>query len=148
MYDNAETISRSLAGIRKNGLVKRLESSFYAFQVSIANFKQANQNMIDMFANDKIFIAPDLDINNLIAAGLSEEEIEEKLNAKAQDNPKNASFRAADFNPGYIGMLKKDQEILEQMCSDWASVTEADDSKFAKFNDLIKHELFKADRNP
>lgn len=45
-------------------------------------------------------------------------------------------------------MLKKDQEILEQMCSDWASVTEADDSKFAKFNDLIKHELFKADRNP
>lgn len=148
LYDNAETISRSLAGIRKNGLVKRLESSFYAFQVSIANFKQANQNMIDMFANDKIFIAPDLDINNLIAAGLSEEEIEEKLNAKAQDNPKNASFRAADFNPEYIGMLKKDQEILEQMCSDWASVTEADDSKFAKFNDLIKHELFKADRNP
>lgn len=104
--------------------------------------------MIDMFANDKIFITPDLDINNLIAAGLSEEEIEEKLNAKAQDNPKNASFRAADFNPEYIGMLKKDQEILEQMCSDWASVTEADDSKFAKFNDLIKHELFKADRNP
>lgn len=50
LYDNAETISRSLAGIRKNGLVKRLESSFYAFQVSIANFKQANQNMIDMFA--------------------------------------------------------------------------------------------------
>lgn len=148
LYDNAETISRSLAGIRKNGLVKRLESSFYAFQVSIANFKQANQNMIDMFANDKIFIAPDLDINNLIAAGVSEEEIEEKLNAKAQDNPKNASFRAADFKPEYIGMLKKDQEILEQMCSDWASVTEADDSKFAKFNDLIKHELFKTDRNP
>lgn len=28
LYDNAELISRSLAGIRKNGLVKRLESSF------------------------------------------------------------------------------------------------------------------------
>ena len=39
LYDNAETISRSLAGIRKNGLVKRLESSFHAFQVSIENFK-------------------------------------------------------------------------------------------------------------
>ena len=48
LYDNAELISRSLAGIRKNGLVKRLESSFYAFQVSIENFHQANQNMIDM----------------------------------------------------------------------------------------------------
>ena len=148
LYDNAETISRSLAGIRKNGLVKRLESSFYAFQVSIANFKQANQNMIDMFVNGKVFIAPDLDINNLIAAGLSEEEIEEKLNAKAQNNPKNASFRVADFRPEYIEMLRKDQEILERMYSDWSSVTEADDSKFAKFNDLLKHELFKTDRNP
>ena len=74
LYDNAELISRSLAGIRKNGLVKRLESSFYAFQVSIENFKQANQNMIDMFDNDKVFIAPDLDINMLLESGLSEEE--------------------------------------------------------------------------
>lgn len=40
LYDNAELISHSLAGIRKNGLVKRLESSFYAFQVSLDNFRQ------------------------------------------------------------------------------------------------------------
>ena len=97
LYDNAELISRSLAGIRKNGLVKRLESSFYAFQVSIQNFRQANQNMLDMFANDKVFIAPDLDINLLLENGLSEEEIEEKLNAKAETNPKNAVFHADDF---------------------------------------------------
>ena len=148
LYDNAETISRSLAGIRKNGLVKRLESSFYAFQVSIENFRQANQNMIDMFANDKVFIAPDLDINNLLAAGLSDEEIEEKLNAKAQDNPKNAVFHASDFKSDYLDMLKKDRDILEQMCADWSTVTDADDSKFAKFNDLLKHDLFKKDHNP
>ena len=79
LYDNAELISRSLAGIRKNGLVKRLESSFYAFQVSLYNFCQANQNMIDMFERDKVFIAPDLDINMLLESGLSDEEIEEKL---------------------------------------------------------------------
>lgn len=90
LYDNAELISRSLAGIRKNGLVKRLESSFYAFQVSLDNFRQANQNMIDMFNNNKVFIAPDLDINMLLESGFTEEEIEEKLNAKAEDNPKNA----------------------------------------------------------
>ena len=62
LYDNAALISRSLAGIRKNGLVKRLESSFHAFQVSIENFKKANQNMINMFDNDKVFIAPDLSL--------------------------------------------------------------------------------------
>lgn len=148
LYDNAETISRSLAGIRKNGLVKRLESSFHAFQVSIENFKIANQNMIDMFNNDKVFIAPDLDINNLLAAGWSEEEIEEKLNAKAQDNPKNAMFTANDFRPEFIEMLRADQKILEQMYIDWSVVTDADDSKFAKFNELLKHELFRVERNP
>jgi helicase, SNF2/RAD54 family len=148
LYDNAELISRSLAGIRKNGLVKRLESSFYAFQVSIENFHQANQNMIDMFDNDKVYIAPDLDINLLLESGLSEEEIEEKLNAKASNNPKNAIFHAADFRPEFIDMLHNDQAILEQMLADWKDISDEDDSKFAKFNELLKHELFRGDRNP
>lgn len=148
LYDNAELISRSLAGIRKNGLVKRLESSFYAFQVSIENFHQANQNMIDMFDNDKVYIAPDLDINLLLESGLSEEEIEEKLNAKASNNPKNVIFHAADFRPKFIDMLHNDQAILEQMLADWKDISDEDDSKFAKFNELLKHELFKSDRNP
>lgn len=148
LYDNAELISRSLAGIRKNGLVKRLESSFYAFQVSIQNFRQANQNMLDMFANDKVFIAPDLDINLLLENGLSEEEIEEKLNAKAETNPKNAVFNADDFRPEFVEMLRADQAILEKMWNDWQDISDGDDSKFAKFNELLKHELFKAERNP
>lgn len=148
LYDNAELISRSLAGIRKNGLVKRLESSFYAFQVSIQNFRQANQNMLDMFVNDKVFIAPDLDINLLLENGLSEEEIEEKLNAKAEMNPKNAVFHADDFRQEFVEMLRADQAVLEKMWNDWQDISDDDDSKFAKFNELLKHELFKAERNP
>lgn len=148
LYDNAELISRSLAGIRKNGLVKRLESSFYAFQVSLSNFRQANQNMLDMFNRDKVFIAPDLDINNLLESGYTDEEIEEKLNAKAEDNPKNSVFKAEDFKPEFIEMLQGDQETLEKMCKAWEKITDADDSKFAKFNELLKHELFKEDCNP
>ena len=148
LYDNAELISRSLAGIRKNGLVKRLESSFYAFQVSLDNFRQANKNLIDMFNRDKVFIAPDLDINNLLESGYTDEEIEEKLNAKAEDNPKNSVFKAEDFKPEFIEMLQSDQDTLEKMCKAWEKITDADDSKFAKFNELLKHELFKEDRNP
>lgn len=148
LYDNAEVISRSLSGIRKNGLVKRLESSFYAFYESLKSFRQANQNMIDMWENDKIIIAPDLDINALIEAGYSEEEIEEKMNQKAETNPKNAAFRREDFNPEYIDKLRHDQHLLEKMCKDWEDIDDDDDSKFAKFEDLLKHELFKKDRNP
>lgn len=148
LYDNAELISRSLAGIRKNGLVKRLESSFYAFQISIQNFRQANQNMLDMFANNKVFVAPDLDINLLLENGFSEEEIEEKLNAKAETNPKNAVFHTYDFRPEFIEMLQADQAILEKMWKDWQGISDEDDSKFAKFKELLKHELFKSEYNP
>ncbi|MBR6122353.1 SWF/SNF helicase family protein, partial [Candidatus Saccharibacteria bacterium] len=34
------------------------------------------------------------------------------------------------------------------LCKKWDSVTDADDSKFAKFKDLLDHELFKASKNP
>ena len=148
LYDNAELISRSLAGIRKNGLVKRLESSFYAFKISVDNFRQANENMITMWENDKIFIAPDMDINLLYAQGYTDDEIEEKLNEKAEVNPKNAVFKRDDFNPEYIEMLRQDQKLLDEMWLEWEYIDDDDDSKFAKFEDLLKHELFKKDRNP
>ena len=150
LYDNAQLISRSLANIRKNGLVKRLESSFYAFKTSIGRFCDANQYMINMFDNDRVFIAPDLDINHLYDLGLDDDEIEERLQQKAEENPKNAVFKAEDFDPVFIEMLRADQKVLETMCADWETVEVegADDSKFAKFNDILKHELFKIDRNP
>lgn len=148
LYDNAELISRSLAGIRKNGLVKRLESSFYAFKISVDNFRQANENMIKMWENDRIFIAPDMDINKLYELGYTDDEIEEKLNEKAEDNPKNATFMRDDFEPEYIDLLRHDQKLLEDMWLEWECIDEDDDSKFAKFADLLKHELFKKDRNP
>ena len=148
LYDNAETISRSLAGIRKNGLVKRLESSFYAFKISVDNFRRANQYMIDMFERDCVFIAPDLDINLLYDQDYTDEEIEAKLNEKAEDNPKNAKFKADDFKPEFIDMLRQDQQLLDNMWLEWECIDDDDDSKFAKFEDLLKHELFKKDRNP
>ena len=148
LYDNAELISHSLAGIRKNGLVKRLESSFYAFKISVDNFRQANENMIKMWENDRIFIAPDMDINKLYELGYTDDEIEEKLNEKAEDNPKNATFKRDDFNPEYIDLLRHDQKLLDDMWLEWECINDDDDSKFAKFEDLLKHELFKKEHNP
>ena len=150
LYDNAELVSRSLTSIRQNGLVKRLESSFYAFKTSIERFRDANMNMIKMFENNRVFIAPDLDINHLYDLGLNNDEIEERLNQKAESNPKNAVFKADDFNPQFIDLLKADQMVLEKLCMDWdtVDVEGEDDSKFAKFNDILKHELFKEDLNP
>lgn len=148
LYDNAETISRSLANIRKNGLVKRLESSFEAFKISLNRFRAANQNMINMFENDKVYIAPDLDINKLYELGLDDEAIEERLNKKSEKNPKNSIFKADDFDPKFLQMLRDDQVILDALCASWDTVSEADDSKFTALEDLLNHEAFKKSLNP
>ena len=148
LYDNAELISRSLAGIRKNGLVKRLESSFYAFKKSVENFRQANENMLQMWENDRIFIAPDMDINLLYEKGYTDDEIEEKLNEKAETNPKNAVFKRDDFRPEYIEMLIQDQKLLDGMWLQWEYIDDDDDSKFARFEELLKDELLEKERNP
>ena len=141
-YDNAELVSRSLASIRKTGLVKRLESSFHSFKTSLDRFRQANQNMIDMFDKGKVFIAPDLDLNAMYAKGMTDEEIEEKIDSKAEANPKNAVFKPEDFKPEFLEELKADQAVLERMCKDWDTVTESDDSKYDTFARLLENELF------
>ena len=148
LYDNAVLISRSLAGIRKNGLVKRLESSFYAFKISIENFRQANENMINMWENDRIFIAPDMDINQLYAQGYTDDEIEEKLNEKGEINPKNAVFKREDFNSDYIDVLQQDQELLNHIYNEWNSIDVEEDSKFDRFAEMLDSELFNKNRNP
>lgn len=146
-YENPERISQSLAGIRKNGLIKRLESSFYAFKVSINKLRQANQNMMNMFDNDKVMIAPKQDLNKMLST-MTEIEIEEYLNKQNRKEQNIKVFNRDDFNPEFYNLLKDDQKLLEQICKDWEEISDEDDSKFAKFEELLKSDFFKKDRNP
>ena len=97
---------------------------------------------------NKVFIAPDLDINALLESGLSDDEIEEKLNTKAEDNPKNAVFEASDFKPEFVEMLQRDQVVIDTLYDEWKDISDEDDSKFAQFSELLKHELFRKEQNP
>lgn len=45
-------------------------------------------------------------------------------------------------------MLHNDQNTLEKLRAAWADITDEDDSKFAKFEELLKHEFFKTECNP
>lgn len=78
IYGKVESISGRLSAIMKTLLVKRLESSFYAFTQSLKRFQKAIDNMLGMFDDNRVFIAPDLDINKLLEEGLSYDEIEAK----------------------------------------------------------------------
>lgn len=121
-YENAETVSKSLAFIMKTQLVKRLESSFYAFKMSLVAFKKATDRMIEMFENDKVFIAPDTNVNKLLDKGWSEEEIEKEIERLSEENPKNHTFKADDFKEGFLEELKKDATLLKELVTSWNKI--------------------------
>ena len=148
LYESAETISKSLASISKISMVKRLESSYEAFKLSLSRLNAANRNMIDMFDKGKVYIAPDLDINALYAEGLTDEEIEERVRERGEKNPKNACFKPSDFRDGFYDELLADQQYLDLMVERWNNVGDADDTKYDVFSLLLKTELMDAERNP
>lgn len=144
-YENAETVSKSLAFIMKTQLVKRLESSFHAFSMSLVAFKKATDRMIEMFANDKVFIAPDSDVNSLLDKGWNEDDIEKEIARLAQENPKNQTFKASDFKPGFIEELKKDAKLLKELVISWNKVDH--DPKLEVFIDKLAKQFLNKKTN-
>ena len=146
LYENADLTARALAFILKTQLVKRLESSFHAFKISLNRMRTSTENMINMFNKDKVFIAPDLDINKLIYEEYDDEEIEEKILQISEEKPANRIFKSKDFEKGFMDGLKKDKQYLDELCTEWEQVKI--DPKLEVFINLFKNELFNKGINP
>lgn len=145
-YDQAVLVSKSLAGIMKTLMVKRLESSFNAFRITLNNLLISTERMIEMFEKDKIFIAPDLNVNDLMDNGLTNEEIEKIIWEHNEENPKNNIFKKDDFKPEFLTGLKKDKELLKTLSESWEKVQE--DPKLNKFFEVLESDLLDKTKNP
>lgn len=143
IYGNVKSISGRLSAIMKTLLVKRLESSFFAFTQSIRRFQKAIDNMIAMFESDRVFVAPDLDINKLLEEGLSYEQIEAKINEKGGNN---REFKGEAFDKRFMAMLKADKEKIDDLVERWRKVKV--DPKLEEFSKQIKTEFFQKAKNP
>ncbi|NLJ08036.1 MAG: restriction endonuclease subunit R [Sphingobacteriales bacterium] len=142
IYGKVESISGRLSAIMKTLLVKRLESSFYAFTQSLKRFQKAIDNMLAMFDDNRIFIAPDLDINKLLEEGLSYDEIEAKINEKGGNNKE---YKKDAFDKKFVDLLKQDKEKVDDLIERWSKVKK--DPKLIEFAKQIQDEFFKTDLN-
>lgn len=147
-YSNAERASKSLAQIMMTQLVKRLESSFYAFANSINRQVSSYERMIKMFEKGKIYIAPDLKINELMDKDWSDEDIEELILELSVENPKNNVFTPEEFQEGYLDTLKNDLVSFKELAEEWEKIDRKHDPKFDAFTRLLKNELLRQDLNP
>lgn len=142
IYGDVTSISGRLSAIMKTLLVKRLESSFYAFTQSLSRFQKAIENMLSMFNNNRIFIAPDLDINKLLEEGLSYDAIEAKINEKGGNN---RVYTKDAFDENFSSLLDQDKTIVENLIERWSKVKK--DPKLIEFAKQIQDEFFKPNQN-
>ncbi len=145
-YSQAQRASRTLAHIMMTQMVKRLESSFYAFKISLNRFRISTERMIEMFANGKIYVAPDANINDMIDKGWDEEDIDAYIIEKSEKNPRNQIFLPENFDEKFIEKLQEDNAFIQDICNQWEAVH--DDPKFDIFLKLLKNELLREDINP
>ena len=139
-YKKADLISIQLAGIMKTLLVKRIDSSFYAFKQSLKRYYQANKVMLDMFEKGVIYIAPNLKVNELLSEGREDELIRQIEEAQYTD-PTIEVCTPEDFETIFIDGLKQDGQILQELVESWDKVTY--DPKLDIFiNEYMKGKLF------
>lgn len=143
-YKNATQISQSLAGIYRVHMVKRLESSFFAFKKSLKTLLRITEDMITMFDEDKVIIAPELNIKDLQFKGMDLDEIMEYILARGYSKA-DFLYHAEDFDPQFIEMLHHDRELLKTLNEEWAQIDE--DPKLDRFVSRLP-EFFNIDINP
>ena len=141
----AKQVADQLAAIYQTHMVKRLESSFYAFKRSLHTLLQATLGMIKMFEEDKVIIAPELNVKKLQSDGMELDAIIELALNKGYDQDE-ILYRAADFSPEFLPMLQEDAALLGALCKQWDAVDE--DSKLDRFIEMLQGELFETDTNP
>ena len=148
-FKNPVNIAENLTGIYRVHMVKRLESSFYAFKRSLNTLLRITEDMIGMFEQEKIIVAPELKVKDLQAKGWELDRIIEYALEKGYD-PKDIVFPPHAFvsrnAKELLPLLKEDQKILQNLKSQWDEITE--DPKLDLFIETLKTELFKKPQNP
>ncbi len=143
-YQNADRISMQLATIMRTMLVKRLDSSFFAFKQSLHRFRDATTVMRDMFARGTIYIAPNLNVTQFLLED-REEELIAQIAERQPTDPTIEICAPADFQPGFLEGLEQDWEKLNTFCAEWEKVEE--DPKLDEFLRRLKTELFDREIN-
>ncbi len=123
-----------LANLMRNMLIKRFESSFFAFKSTLKKQETHLSGLIDMFENNRILLGSQVNIFDILD---DEESAEEKID-KMFENGKVKIFEASDFQEGYKEKLEKELIIIKNLNEMWAKVNI--DPKLDKFKEILtKH---------
>ncbi len=146
-YKRADFIADRLVGIMKTLLLKRMDSSFYAFGQTLGRFIMSSEAMIKMIDDNKIIIAPNIDVNSYVLSG-KEGKLMEVIANESLTDPNIITCRRDDFEEGFIDGIKHDYAMLKALKLDWDEITkEIGDPKLQEFLTQLPNFLNK-ENNP
>lgn len=146
-YNRADFIVARLRHLMKTLLLKRLDSSFCAFNHSLKRFIYTAEKLIKMFTNNKIYIAPNIDIDKYLTKDREEELLERLFEAKETD-PTIKILTADDFEEELLPLLKKDFKVLSKLQKRWqAIIDQQPDPKLETFKQQLSDNIFDSNRN-
>ena len=122
----------NMGGFMKGILVKRLESSFYAFRKTLDRFIDSYDRFIDMYnKTGEVWISKQVNVYDLLDSGETDQLFQ------MVEEEKGFHFKKEDFKTSFIIDLTKDLTTLKYLSKIWESVT--NDPKLEKFIDDLEN---------
>lgn len=121
----------NMGGFMKSILVKRLESSFFAFKNTLGRFQLSYEKFIDMYDEGEVYISKKVDVYDLLDSG-----DDEKLMKLVEDETV-MHFKSEEFSEQFIKDLKWDLTKLKYLSQMWETIT--NDPKLNQFREDLKN---------
>jgi len=129
-YASMMVAQRNMSGFMKSILVKRLESSFYAFKMTLTRFINSYERFIQMCEQGDVYISKKVNVYDLLDNGDDDKLMEFVESEKVQH------FSIKDFKPSFIPSLKRDLSLLKELKDDWETIKT--DPKLEEFEKELK----------
>ena len=128
-YAKQLVAQRNMGGFMKGILIKRLESSFFAFSKTLGRFIESYEKFIEMVKSGKVYISKKVNVYDLLDDG----NINKLLYYIEQEDV--MAFETSDFHPKLLKDLESDLAELKYLRDLWGMIKV--DPKLSMF----KHEL-------
>jgi superfamily II DNA/RNA helicase len=122
---------RNLAKFMRILIVKRLESSFYAFRLTLDRFIKSYVRVIEEFGKGHVYISKQY-INKIF--DLLESDDQQAIDQLLSED-KAEKLKAKDFSPEFISDLENDLTILRAVEKHWQQITR--DPKWESFREML-----------
>ncbi|MCL1843483.1 MAG: phospholipase D-like domain-containing protein [Defluviitaleaceae bacterium] len=127
------TAQANMGGFMKSILVKRLESSFFAFKNTLGRFIKSYTQFINMCNSGEVYVSKKVNVYDLLDNGDDDKLME------LVDVDRVQHFAFAEFNNKFMPALEKDLAMLKRLGEAWEEITA--DPKLDEFKRELKKNL-------